>query len=227
MSNRDRRHGAWCTGILWGWAWFMAGAALSVLAQGQPGVDVGVLNQLQGEVRYRAAGAGVATAAPFMKIRTGDEFEVAAGARLRLVYFANGRQELWNGPARFTVGPAEGTARAGTPEVTQLPGAAGPRLAQSALLARVAQEGRPGGVVLRNLRPAPPAETLDEARARYAAMRATAEADDITPELVLLAALEAAQRHDEIRPLIEEMRKRQPDNPRIPDLARAAEAPRR
>ena len=227
MNHQDKRHGKRWASILWGWALFLGVAAPSVLAQSQPGVDVGVLNQLQGEVRYRAAGAGVATAAPFMKIRTGDEFEVVAGARVRLVYFANGRQELWNGPARFTVGPAEGTARAGTPEVAQLPSAAGQRLAQSAMLTQVAQEGRPGGVVLRNLRPAPPAETLDEARARYAAMRATAEADDITPELVLLAALEAAQRHDEIKPLIEEMRKRQPDNPRIPDLARAVEAPRR
>lgn len=207
-----------------------AALSLTCVAPGAPaqsGVDVGVVNQLRGEVRYRAPGTATVAAVPFMKIRNGDEIEVASGARVRLVYFANGRQELWNGPARFTVGPGEGVAREGTPEVAQLPVAAGQRLAQSALLARIAQDGRPGGVVLRSLKPAAPVEALDEARTRYTAMRATADADDITPELVLLAALESAQRHDEIRPLIEEMRKRQPDNPGVAELAKALEAARR
>ena len=48
--------------------------------------DVGLINQLQGEISYQG-GSAISHASPYMKVRAGDRFTIAAGAVLRLVYF--------------------------------------------------------------------------------------------------------------------------------------------
>ena len=115
--------------------------------------DVGLVNQLQGDVSYQGAGAPAAKAAPFMKVREGDAFTVPAGGVLRVVYFEGGRQETWKGPASFKAGPKAGEAQSGKPEISQVPGGVPAKLSQTADVIQIAKLGRAGGVTVRGFPP--------------------------------------------------------------------------
>src|SRR4051794_16890209 len=78
-------------------------AALLAAANAFAQADVGLINQMSGDVSY-TSGAGKAQAKAYMKIREGDRFTLPAGAQMRVVYFKNGRQESYSGPASFTAG---------------------------------------------------------------------------------------------------------------------------
>ncbi len=81
---------------------------MGLAATAWAGGDVGLVNQLSGDVSYQAGGAAPAKASAFMKIRDGDKFTVAEGGLLRVVYFDGGRQEIWKGPASFKAGVKQG-----------------------------------------------------------------------------------------------------------------------
>ena len=175
--------------------------------------DVGLVNQLQGEVGYRPAGGAAGRASAFMKVRDGDSFRLPAGARVRVVYFDGGRQETWDGPAEFTARRKEGAAASGRPAVTQLPGNVPQALAQTPELMQIVKLGRPGAVTVRGLKPGPTPEqqaALQAAREHYKAMAASAPADDITPELYLITVLQQHAQHDEIRQTAARMQAKQP-----------------
>lgn len=168
--------------------------------------DVGLVNQVAGEVTYQSGAARA-----YMKVREGDRFDVPVGAQLRLIYFAGGRQERWQGPARIRAGKRESAALTGEPaEVTTLPASATQRLARIPELAHNAQFG---GVAVRGSRPPPveTAESLREARATYARLRSALPADDLTPELFLYAALVGGPDPDseEVKSLAARLRERQ------------------
>src|SRR5688572_4261156 len=79
-------------------------AVFAVFAAGaQAAEDVGLINQLNGDVSYASGGAN-AKAKAYMKVREGDRFSVPSGAQLRIVYFKGGRQEAYSGPAAITAG---------------------------------------------------------------------------------------------------------------------------
>lgn len=180
--------------------------ALLLVAQGAAAQeDVGLVNLVSGEVVFQAG-----KAKPFMKVRDGDRFEVPAGAQLRLVYFASGRQERWQGPARLAAGKRESTPLAGKPaEVAQMPAGVSLRIAR---MPEGARNSLFGGVAVRGSKP--PIETEDslrEARATYARMRRELPADDLTPELFLFAALSAGPNpnSEEVKSLAARLRERQ------------------
>lgn len=177
--------------------------------------DAGVVNLLAGEVQFQAPGTAPARVEPFMKVRVGDTLRAGPGARVRIVYFASGRQELWTGPAGFRVGTRQGEALSGEAQVSALPVAVSRRLEHSAHLIAIAREGRAGSVQVRSAGP-----DLAAARKTYAALREGAEADDITPELYLFAVLESARAFGEMADLLRAMKAKQPDNPRLAELER-------
>jgi hypothetical protein len=154
--------------------------------------DVGLVNFLAGEVVYQAGKAKA-----YMKVREGDRFDIPAGAKLRLVYFAGARQERWEGPASLSAGKRGSTPLAGKPaEVVVLPASVPQRLAR---IPDLTQSARFGGVVVRGQKPPAATETeesLREARATYARLRRELPADDLTPELFLYAALAAGPNPD-------------------------------
>src|SRR5689334_10491353 len=93
-------------------------AALLAAANAFAQADVGLINQLSGDVSY-TSGAGKAQAKAYMKIREGDRFTLPAGAQMRVVYFKNGRQESFSGPASFTAGGEQSSVQSGAqPQVT-------------------------------------------------------------------------------------------------------------
>lgn len=194
-------------------------AGNGVFAQG---ADVGLVNMVAGDARFVPLAGRAAEVKPFMKIRDGDRFNLSAGAQLRLVYFETARQERWSGPASFRAGKGGSDAIAGTPvEVSTLPAAARQRIAR---VPELMQNAKLGGIQVRGgLSRQQPASldqqsTMREARDTYESMRRGVAADDITPELVLYAALYDFLLFDEMKIVVDEMLRKQPDNDELRQL---------
>jgi hypothetical protein len=196
-----------------------AGAAMA-----QDAADVGLVNQLAGKVSYGAGANPNASLAAqaFMKIRQGDRFVVPADASLRLVYFASGRQESWQGPASLRAGAQGSDVLSGKPPVVvMLPNSVPQKMAR---IPDLVQGARLGGVVVRGGgggRPSGPVPAeVEQARGVYKSMRAQASQEDVTPELYFLSVLQEYGYIDEMAPMAEEMLRRQPDTPEVKELAK-------
>ena len=198
--------------------------ASAAVAQAQS-VDVGIVNMLSGDVAYASDGAAGAKAQAFMKVRQGDRFTVPPGAQVRVVYFNGGRQETWKGPAAFKAGAQSGEASSGKPtDITTLPSTVPQRIAQVPELIQIAKLGRSGGVAVRGSG-RPPRLTAEQqtevknAREIYGKLRSQSTPDDITPELYLYSVLQDFLLYDDMKPVVDEMAKRQPVNAEVKELA--------
>lgn len=205
-------------------------AALAWAAAAGATDDVGLVNHLSGDASFTSGKAKPAKAAAYMKVREGDRFTLAPGAQMRLVYFQGGRQESYTGPGRFTAGKQESAVQSGAkPQVTTLPSGVSQRIAQTPELMAIAKLGRAGGVAVRSgARPKPltaeqEAEIRD-ARQNYERMRQSFPEDDITPELYLFTVLEEHRKYDDMKPVVAEMRRRQPKNADVAAMAEYVEA---
>jgi hypothetical protein len=200
----------------------LAGAAFGVSAQSS---DVGLVNQLAGEVSYTGQGGAQSKAQAYMKMRQGDRFTLPAGAQLRVVYFNGGRQETWKGPASFKSGTQQSEALSGqVAETTQLRSGVAQKIAQVPNLVQIAKLGRSGGIAVRGggkpgrLTAEQQAE-VSQAKTAYAQMRQKASAEDITPELYYYSVLQDHLLYDDMKAVTEEMLKRQPNNTEAQELA--------
>ena len=197
--------------------------------------DVGIVTQLSGEATYwnESYQKTPEKAEVFIKIRRGDYFKVAAGSAIQLVYFENGRQETWKGPASLMVGEVQsrvekGRELAGQPEVVILSNEASQGMRRIPVLLRRARLSRSGGGVmvrgLTGVSAKPVSPTKEEqaeiamAKETYRKMRKQAKADDITPELTLLGVLADYEQHDEMERVIQDAMKIQPDNQILKEL---------
>jgi len=187
--------------------------------------DVGLVNQLSGDVSYQAGGAAPAKASAFMKVRDGDKLSVAEGAVVRIVYFDGGRQETWKGPAAFKAGARQGEASSGKAEVSQVPGGVAPKLAQTSEVLQIAKLGRAGGVTVRGVKKdlvtLPPAQQAEVAQAKktYDSWKASATADDITPEIYYYTVLQDYMLYEEMRSVVRTMQEKQPQSQVVGELA--------
>jgi len=186
--------------------------------------DVGLINQMSGDVSY-TSGSSTAKAKAFMKVREGDKFSVPAGAQLRIVYFQGGRQESYAGPASLTAGAQSSTQQSGAqPQVTTLPAGVPQKIAQTPELIQIARLGRSGGVAVRGaqeqqrLSPQAQAE-VRQARQTYEQLRKSSAANDIVPEQYLYAVLQDHLLYDDMKAVVAEMQKRQPSNPDVAVMA--------
>ena len=200
----------------------LLGAALSAGAQSS---DVGLVNQLSGDVSYAGQGSSQSKAQAFMKVREGDRFTLSAGAQLRLVYFNGSRQENWKGPASFKAGTRQSEALSGqVADAGQLPSGVAQKIAQVPNLVQIAKLGRSGGIAVRGggkpgrLNSEQQAE-VSQAKATYAQMRQAASEEDITPELYYYSVLQDHLLYGEMKTVTDEMLKRQPNNPEAQELA--------
>ncbi len=201
----------------------VVGVAATSVVQAQ-GADVGLVNMLNGDVSYVSEGAAAAKVRSFMKVRQGDRFTLPAGAQVRVVYFQGGRQETWKGPSAFRAGAQAGEAGSGAaPEVTVLPSSVPQKIAQVPELMQIAKLGRSGGVAVRGTAKAPKLSVEQQAEVKtakdtYGKLRAQSSADDITPELYLYSVLQDYLLYDDMKPVVEEMAKRQPSNTEVQEL---------
>ena len=191
--------------------------------------DVGLVNQLSGDVSYTSGGSP-AKAKAFMKIREGDRFSLPAGAQVRVVYFHNGRQEAFKGAAAFTVGSQQSAIQSGAePQVTNLPSGVPQKLAQTPDLVQIARLGRSGGVAVRGTAREPrltqeQQAEVRQARQTYEQLRKSSAADDINPEYYLYSVLQDNLLYDDMKQVVAEMQKRRPSDPDVAVLAEYVKA---
>ena len=202
----------------------LAFAATLAAASAFAADDVGLINHLAGDVTY-TSGKNTAKAKPFMKVREGDRFTVAAGAQLRVVYFNGGRQESYTGPASLTAGAQQSALQSGAqPQVSTLPSGVPQKISQTPELIQIAKLGRSGGVAVRGgareqrLTPQQQAE-VRQARQTYEQLRQSAPADDITAELYLYSVLQDHLLYSDMKTVVSEMQRRQPGNPDVAVMA--------
>jgi hypothetical protein len=179
--------------------------------------DIGLVNLVSGEVGFTPQAGAAGKAKAFMKVREGDRFEVPAGAQLRVVYFDGARQERWQGPASFRATRLEGAAISGKPaEVATLPASVSQRIAR---VPELVQNAKLGGIQVRAAQPRRAQDgVLQEARSTYEQLRKALPPDDITPELFLYSALNEYQLYEDMRPLVQEMLRKQPGNDEVKSL---------
>jgi hypothetical protein len=190
--------------------------------------DVGLVAQLSGDVTYMNEGYQKTPekAQSFIRIRQGDRFKVASGAMVQLVYFQSGRKETWKGPADFVVGEAQ--SRAGgekgvqaQPEVVILPTGVSQGMQRIPILLRRAGLSRSGATQVRGVGGGPQkAIALSEeekaeikmAEEIYQSLRKQTKAEDITPELTLLAVLADYEQYEEMERVIKNALEIQPES---------------
>lgn len=202
--------------------WLSAFALNVISASAWAAADVGLINQLSGDVSYQGGSAG-AKATPFMKVREGDKFIVSDGAMVRVIYFDGGRQETWKGPASFKAGQKQADVVSGRAEISHVPGGVPAKLAQTAEVIQIAKLGRAGGVTVRGVKSqqlsGAQAAEVAQAKKTYEAWRATAAHDDITPEIYLYTVLDSYLMYDDMKTVIKAMQDRQPNSQEVKELA--------
>lgn len=177
-----------------------------LLAPGVVLADVAMLTQVSGEVTVSAR-EGRRPAVPFLKISAGEKLNLGRDARVQMVYFGNGRQEVWKGAGEVEVGSLEGRSAALKPETTQLPPLVINQLAKTPA---AGQQGRTGMVMLRSLGDPDAGDHLDK---QYAELRKSSAPDDTTPEVFLLSGLLDLKEYARAIKLLGELRNKQLTQP--------------
>lgn len=195
-------------------------ASGAALAQG---ADVGLVNLVAGDVSFVPLSGSPGKVKAFMRVRDGDRFELSAGSQVRVVYFEGARQERWQGPASFRAAKTQGQPVAGKPaEIAKLPAGVPQRIAR---VPELMQNAKLGGIQVRGAQSAPRRdgaaqdEALREARSTYERLRKDLPADDVTPELFLYSALNDYLLYDDMKVVVDEMLRKQPDNDDVRSLA--------
>jgi hypothetical protein len=173
---------------------------------GVASAQVAMLTQVAGEVGVSGK-EGARAAVPFLKVNEGDKLTLAANARVQMVYLANGRQEIWKGAGSVDIGAQEGRSASLKAESSQVSPII---LKQLAKTPAVGQRGKTGMVMLRSLDDLAAADQLDE---DYKKFRASAAADDTTPEVFLLSGLLDLGDYDRCKKVLEDLKAKQAAQP--------------
>jgi len=199
---------------------YLAALLLALAAAGAAraqDADVALVTLLSGDVSYVSRSGTPGEVKPYMKIREGDRIKLGSQGQIRIAFFDGARQELWSGPAAFTAGktaaePISGKAAA----ITKLPAGVAQHMTR---IPELVISAKLGGMKVRGIPRreqedvAGQQSTLAQARAAYATLRQEMPANDIAPELYLYAALYEFHLYDEMKPVVAEMLRKQPDNP--------------
>jgi hypothetical protein len=196
--------------------------------------DVGLVTQLSGDTTYwnETYQKTPEKVQVFMKVRKGDHFKVSGGSVVQVVYFQNGRKEIWKGPAAFIVGHTQGQAEGekgsqAQPEVTTLSAEASQGIRRIPVLLRQARLSRLGAMQVRGGGESPrktfvPSKEeraeIAMAKENYQRLRKQTPPDDITPELNLLGVLADYEQFEEMERVVKDALKVQPNNEVLKEL---------
>ena len=181
---RKRTSWIWVIGLLWpgfGWA------------------DQAMLTQVSGQVTVEGKD-GKRPAVAFLKVSTGEKLALGADGRVQIVYFGNGRQELWAGAGEVEIAGLEGRSAAIKPAVKQLPPLVVNQLAKTPA---AGQQGKAGMILVRSLENPDAVDHLDK---QFEELKRAAAADDTTPEVFLLSGLIELKEFDRAKELLETLR---------------------
>lgn len=199
--------------------YWLAAALLTAHAAAFAQADIGIVNMVKGGVTLSPQSGAAAAVKPFIKVREGDRFDLAAGAQVRLVYFEGARQERWAGPSSFRASRLQSNAITGSPaEISALPASVPQRMAR---VPELMQNARLGGIQVRSAQAVRRVQenAITEAHSTYDQLRKELPGDDITPELYLFATLNEYQLYEDMVPVVDEMLRKQPQSDDVKSLA--------
>jgi len=183
--------------------WILTLAAWSLTATAW--AQAVMMTQVTGEVTASGK-AGAQRAVAFLKLDEGDKLMLRKNARVQLVYLANGRQEVWTGDGQIEVGSSEGRSSSLKAQVSQLPALIVNQLKRTPA---AGQSGQTGMVMLRSL----DLDAVERLEKEYADFRASAAADDITPEVYLLTGLLDLREYERATKILIDLRTKQLTQP--------------
>lgn len=180
---------------------------LMLLAGGQVwAAEVALVMAVQGRVLREATPAPLAVET-FVKLNEGDRLSLAQGSKLQLVYFESGRQETWSGPGSLELALRESKSSGmAAPAVQQQPLSLTKQLARTPALD---SQGR-GGVT--RLRAMQTSDAVARLETSYQELRSKAAADDLGPEMYLLAGLLDMRQLDRIEKALDRLQQDGPKN---------------
>jgi hypothetical protein len=160
-------------------------------AAGDPKAPVAMLTQVSGQVNLVAGATPPQPARAFGKLAPGTELRLADQAQVRLIYFQDGLQEHWQGPAHLRLGDAASIALNGQPSTSRLPEGVGGQLQRLNPDLQLQSMQRGGLTIAKAFNPAAPpvaAAPRPEVQAEVRASRPMAAAPKRAPETELRAA---------------------------------------
>lgn len=196
---------------------FLTGLALIPLqAFGAEGLAGALVTQVHGTATLEAKDSPPLPVRPFARFQPGDRLTLGPGTKLRMIYPGNGRQEIWSDAARIEIGAAESRllGQGRPPVVSNLPPFLVQTLTKSPeVMASI--QNRQGMVRLRAIG----SDTrLAQAWKQYDELRRATSEDDVTPELHLLVTFQELKAFADIKEVLAEMLRRQPDNAEVKSL---------
>jgi hypothetical protein len=158
--------------------------------------DQAMLTQVSGQVSVEGKDGNKRAGVAFLKVATGEKLSLGADGRVQIVYFGNGRQEIWSGAGQVELAGLEGKSTALKPEVKQLPPLVVNQLAKTPA---AGQQGKAGMILVRSLENPDAVDHLDK---QYEELRRGAVAGDTTPEVFLLSGLIELKEFDRAKELL-------------------------
>jgi hypothetical protein len=147
--------------------------------------DLALVTAVTGSVSRLVAGNTPRALEPFARLRQGDVLRLDGKAGVRLIFFDSCRQESWQGEGHIEIGGTQGKGMGlAEPQVSVLPEQMARQIAKTP---SPDNQQRAGAGRLRSI------EMSDNSPAKldseYSRLRKDAAADDINPEIFLLAGL--------------------------------------
>lgn len=159
--------------------------------------------------------------AVFTRLREGERLDLTRGTEVQLAFLQKGLRETWTGPATvlITADGGQSPDSAGPPVIDKLPLRARPAGGEASSILTQAGEQATAQVKTREVT-LPEDKTLsDEDRAalaevetQVAAMRQTAAADDVGPDIVLLEELTRLDQRRRVAEELKRLREAHPEN---------------
>lgn len=177
---------------------------------------VGLIEKLGGQVKLTSPAGGSFQPAAFSRIRQGDEFNLAQGAEMQIVFFDSRKRESWQGPARLRIGAAGSELLAGKSAISsELKG-----VPSRVTLAAAGNVQRIGGLTLRSVPGKVPDDVaVAQARAAYEEWVKEADPDDILPELYMIGFLQERRDPELLLPYVQTMQRKQPERADVRAIA--------
>lgn len=172
--------------------------------------EVALVTAVTGSVSQLGASAPKALE-PFARLKQGDVVRLDGRAGVRLIFFDSRRQESWQGDGRIEIGSNQGKG-SGLPEpqVLLLPELMARQIAKTP---STDNPGRPGPARTRSIDKAEGG--LAKLDSDYSRLRKDAAADDINPEIFLLAGLFEMREFDRLEQTLKDLRDSRPGNMEI------------
>lgn len=170
--------------------------------------DLALVTAVTGSVSRLVVGNAPRALEPFARLRQGDVLRLDGKAGVRLIFFDSRRQESWQGEGQIEIGGTQGKGSGlAEPQVSVLPEQMARQIAKTP---SPDNQMRTGAGRLRSIEMSE--NSLAKLDSEYSRLRKDAAADDINPEMFLLAGLFEMREFDRVEQTLRELSDSRPGN---------------